>query len=80
MQKGKDYGVSELEEEPEYEDSSDVPFNVMMQRAAAMRSKQGEIFRRRYDSWPPWYQHSMFAKDDIIKGRMLDFPGNLLLL
>ena len=78
MAKSGDYGLSDLDDEqPEYGDS-DVPFQVLMQRAASMKSKQGEVFRRKYDSWPAWYQHSMFAKDDIIEARTFSFTGSMI--
>jgi hypothetical protein len=73
--KKKDYGVSELEDDDADFGDSGVPFQVMMQRAATLRSKQGEVFRRRYDSWPLWYQHSMFSKEDVIEARKFTYKG-----
>ena len=40
------------------------PFNVLMQQAGKLKSKQGETFRSKYDKYPPWYQHSMFATEE----------------
>lgn len=45
---------------------SNVPFNVLMQQACAIKSKQNEVFRRKFDSWPSWIQHSMFASEEVI--------------
>jgi hypothetical protein len=65
-----EHDVDEPQESP-----SDVPFSVLMQQACTIKSKQNEIFRRRYDSWPVWYQHTMFSKEDIIKARESSFRG-----
>eukprot|EP00602_Paraphysomonas_sp_CaronLab_P005723 CAMPEP_0185030514 /NCGR_PEP_ID=MMETSP1103-20130426/17517_1 /TAXON_ID=36769 /ORGANISM="Paraphysomonas bandaiensis, Strain Caron Lab Isolate" /LENGTH=499 /DNA_ID=CAMNT_0027565687 /DNA_START=1 /DNA_END=1497 /DNA_ORIENTATION=+ len=56
---------------------SDVPFSVLMQQAANIKTKQNEVFRHRYDSWPKWYQHSMFAKEDVAAVRSRCFSDKL---
>lgn len=53
------------------------PFNVLLQQAGKLKSKQGEVFRSKYDKYPPWYQHSMFATDEIVAARGLEFPKRM---
>lgn len=53
------------------------PFNVLMQQAGKLKSKQGETFRSKYDKYPPWYQHSMFATEEIIQARGMEFPDRM---
>jgi tetratricopeptide (TPR) repeat protein len=53
------------------------PFNVLMQQAGKLKSKQGEVFRAKYDKYPPWYQHSMFATEEILEARAMEFPKRL---
>jgi hypothetical protein len=57
---------SEDDEKESFENSSGAPFSVLMQQAATLKQKQQETFRRKYDSWPSWYQHTMFSSPDII--------------
>jgi hypothetical protein len=52
-----------------------VPFSVLMQQACTIKSKQNEIFRRRYDSWPSWLQHTMFATEEICSLRTAPYLG-----
>lgn len=64
------------EDEHAPKEECNVPFSVLMQQACTIKSKQNEIFRRRYDSWPSWLQHTMFATDEIISLRSTPYPGN----
>lgn len=36
-------------------------FNHILQQAAALKTEQLAVDRRKFDSYPEWYQHSMFA-------------------
>lgn len=42
---------------------ADVPFNVLMKQAAALKTSQLAVDRTKFDSWDSWYQHSLFAKE-----------------
>ena len=54
----------------------DAPFDVIMQQAAKLKTEQLAVNRRKYDSYPMWYQHSLFSIDDVIEARnTLDFPN-----
>mmetsp|Transcript_29363 Transcript_29363/g.49563 ORF Transcript_29363/g.49563 Transcript_29363/m.49563 type:complete len:630 (+) Transcript_29363:140-2029(+) len=85
MNKSYNYKPSE-EEEEEFENEeknaaasavSGTPFNVLMQQAGKLKSKQGESARKAYDNYPPWYQHSMFAQDDVVAARNMNFTERM---
>ena len=38
-------------------------FSEVLKRAAALKTDQLAVDRRRYDSYAEWYQHSMFTTD-----------------
>lgn len=85
MNKSYSYKPSD-EEEEEFENEeknaaasavSGTPFNVLMQQAGKLKSKQGESARKAYDNYPPWYQHSMFAQDDVIAARDMAFTERM---
>jgi hypothetical protein len=44
----------------------------------AMRSGQDSIFRRRYDAYPLWLQHSMFPDEKCASYRLLPFRDKIL--
>ena len=46
--------------------SGDVPFNVMMQQAAALKTSQMAVDRKKFDSWDEWYRHSLFARQVLL--------------
>ena len=47
----------------------DTPFDVVMQQAAKLKTEQLAVYRRKYDTFPLWYQHSLFSVDYIIRAR-----------
>jgi hypothetical protein len=49
-----------------YSEGGEVPFSILMQQACAIKSKQNEIFRRKFDASPTWLQHTMFAENEEI--------------
>lgn len=55
----------------------DTPFHILMQQAAALKTDQMSVNRRKYDAKPPWYQSSLYAKDDIYAARKLPFVDRL---
>lgn len=55
----------------------DTPFSILMQQAAALRTSRQAPLRKKYDSWPRWYQSSLFSKDDVICVRSLKFEQKL---
>lgn len=65
------------ENESKYEDFN-VPFSVLMQQACTLKTKQNEIFRRKFDLWPSWLQHTMFADEIILETRTLPFKGSFI--
>ena len=42
-------------------DSEVDEFTHLLQQAAALKTEQLAVDRRKYDRFPEWYQHSMFA-------------------
>jgi hypothetical protein len=44
----------------------DIPFSKLMEQATALKTNQDAVDRKLYDSWAPWYQHSIFAKEVIV--------------
>ena len=48
---------------------ADCDFNTILQQAAALKSYSQAPFRKRYDSFPPWYQHTLFSSEDLIQLR-----------
>ena len=50
-----------------------VPFNELMRQAASLKSHHDSVLRKRYDSWGPWYQNSIFATDDVLHARNSSF-------
>ena len=45
------------------------PFSVLMNQAVKMKSAQQAPMRENFDSWPRYYQNSIFASDEIKKAR-----------
>lgn len=41
----------------------DIPFSKLMEQATALKTNQDAVDRKLYDSWAPWYQHSIFSKE-----------------
>ena len=85
MNKSYNYKPSE-EEEEEFEEEQKTaaadsvggtPFNVLLQQAGKLKSKQSESLRVKYDKYPPWYQHSMFATDEIAAARKMEFSKRI---
>lgn len=48
-----------------------------MQTAAKIKGAQMAGDRKRFDSWPTFYQNTLFHKEDITALRDLPFPGRL---
>jgi hypothetical protein len=44
-------------------------FNHLLQQAAILKTEQLSVDRRRFDSYPEWYQHSMFANPETKNAR-----------
>jgi hypothetical protein len=71
--------IAEEEEETPSSEGANLPFSVLMQQACTIKSKQNEIFRRKFDSWPTWLQHTMFAENEEIRQlRESSYPGHRL--
>lgn len=43
----------------------DTPFNVLLEQAVALKTSQASINRRKYDKFHSWYQHSLYAIEDV---------------
>lgn len=52
-------------------------FSHLLQQAANLKTEQLSVDRRKYDSFSEWYQHSMFADENVKSQRFLDFPTKL---
>ena len=51
----------------------EAPFTEIMRQAAALKTHHDSFLRKRYDSWPPWYQNSMFSTAEVESARKKDF-------
>jgi len=51
------------------------PFKVLMDQAVKMKTADQAIFRSKFDSWPRFYQNSVFANDIVKDARSADFAG-----
>lgn len=49
--------------------SPQVDFQTLLQQAAALKAYSQRPFRRRYDSYPVWYQNTAHASDTLIEIR-----------
>jgi len=54
------------------------PFSVLMQQAVKMKTAQSEPFKRTFESWPRFYQNSVFSKEDIVSLREKGDFGELM--
>ena len=49
---------------------SDIPdFSTLIQKAAALKTFSQAPFRKKFDSFPIWYQNSIFSQKDLISIR-----------
>ena len=71
----------ELKEPPEGEERMDI--DGLFHHAMKIKESRNAIFRRKYDFWPSFYQHSLFSREDVINARAssnfanrLDFATN----
>ena len=46
-------------------------FEDVLKQAALMKESRDAVFRRKYDFWPSFYQHSLFSKDVRNRSNML---------
>ena len=44
-------------------DESNVPFHILMKQAADMKTEQLKSDRVKFDSFPAWFQNTLFAQD-----------------
>ena len=45
------------------------PFSVLMNQAVKMKGAQQATYREKFDSWPRYYQNSIFASDEVKTAR-----------
>mmetsp|Transcript_18241 Transcript_18241/g.37203 ORF Transcript_18241/g.37203 Transcript_18241/m.37203 type:complete len:568 (+) Transcript_18241:142-1845(+) len=45
------------------------PFSVLMNQAVKMKTAQQATYREKFDSWPRYYQNSIFASDEVKAAR-----------
>ena len=65
----------EANEDPMKSKVNGTPFNVLMQQAVKMKTAQSAPDRNKFDKWPRFYQNSVFAKEDVIAARSMEFEG-----
>ena len=51
------------------------PFDVLMQQAVKMKTAQTAPDKKKFETWPRFYQNSVFSKEDVVAARLMDFDG-----
>ena len=51
------------------------PFDVLMQQAVKMKTAQTAPGKKKFETWPRFYQNSVFSKEDVVAARLMDFDG-----
>ena len=54
------------------------PFSELMNQAVKLKSSQTAIDRRKFDSWPKFYQNSVYVKEDIQEARLKPFAERIV--
>lgn len=67
MLKGKEEAMDDFGE------IGDTPFSVLMERAAKLKGAQLSALRVQYESWPRYYQNSLFPREEVVHARSLSF-------
>ena len=47
------------------------PFSVLLDQAVKMKTAQDSTLRTKYDSYPRYYQNSLFPREEVLKARTL---------
>ena len=53
------------------------PFSDLMSKAVKLKGHQQAKLRTVFDSWPSYFQHSLFMQDSVISARALPFQERL---
>ena len=57
--------------------SDETPFPVLLQQAAALKASRQAPLRKKFDSWPRWYQSSLFSAEDVVQARVAEFSQRM---
>ncbi|TMW60864.1 hypothetical protein Poli38472_000906 [Pythium oligandrum] len=53
------------------------PFGDLMNKAVKLKTHQQAQLRTRFDSWPTYFQHSMFMQESVLSQRDKNFPDRI---
>lgn len=53
-------------------------FTELMKQAASIRSQQDAVHRRKFDSFPSWYQATLGRDEEVARMRQLPFDQKML--
>ncbi|KAL8010608.1 putative tetratricopeptide-like helical domain superfamily [Plasmopara halstedii] len=57
--------------------STDNPFADLMAKAAKLKSAQQAQLRTQFDSWPQYFQHSLFMQESVVTARSKPYPERI---
>lgn len=57
--------------------AGDNPFADLMSKAVKLKGAQQAQLRTVFDSWPQYFQHSLFMQESVLSARELAFPERL---
>jgi tetratricopeptide (TPR) repeat protein len=57
--------------------STENPFGDLLNKAVKLKGHQQAQLRPRYDSWPSYFQHSMFMQESVLSVRPKPFPERI---
>ncbi|KUF93611.1 hypothetical protein AM588_10006110 [Phytophthora nicotianae] len=57
--------------------SADNPFADLMTKAVKLKGAQQAQLRTQYDSWPQYFQHSLFMQESVVTVRSKPFPERI---
>jgi hypothetical protein len=57
--------------------AGDNPFADLMSKAVKLKGAQQAQLRTVFDSWPQYFQHSLFMQESVLSARELPFPERL---
>lgn len=58
--------------------SAENPFADLMTKAVKLKGAQQAQLRTQFDSWPQYFQHSLFMQDSVVTVRTTPFPERII--
>ena len=55
-----------------------IPFSILMSQAAKLKTAQAAPSRSKFDSFPSFYQHSIYPQEKVLLARKKDFHERMI--